>query len=416
MMTRRIQDYSDKSYDPYTAALTIGGEGKVENLFPELARMRRQAPIWPVDIREHFGVVPDVTAAGIQNFTALGYKEVAAILNDPVNFSNKAYASNLGVYFGPSVTVMDPPEHTRYRRIFQKAFLPPAVARWGDTIVPKLLDRRISKFAQRGKADLISEFALLFPFEFIMELMALPEEDREIFQKLAFGQLFITFDPVHGMEAVENLKSYLTELVHERREHAASDDDLVHELAVAEVDGERLPDDIVIAFFRQLMTAGGDTSYHSFSNLLVGLLTHPEQLKLLAGDRSRILAAIDEGLRWDGANTFLARMPTREVTMAGVTMPPGAIINVAVSAANHDETEFPDPDRFDITRTPKRHMAFGIGPHVCIGQHLARSEMKIALNALLDRLPELRLDPQAPHPVIKGLSLRAPEALHVLFG
>lgn len=144
---------------------------------------------------------------------------------------------------------MDAPEQTRYRKIFQKAFLPPVVARWGESIVPRLVKHRIERFIQRGKADLVADFSLLFPFDFIMELMALPEEDREIFQKLAFGQLFIKFDPLHGMDAVEKLKTYLTDLVHERRERPASDDDLVHQLAVAEVDGARLPDDVVIAFF-----------------------------------------------------------------------------------------------------------------------------------------------------------------------
>jgi cytochrome P450 len=102
--------------------------------------------------------------------------------------------------------------------------------------------------------------------------------------------------------------------------------------------------------------------------------------------------------------------------MAGVTMRPGDIINVVIASANRDEKQYPDPDRFDVLRKNKRHTSFGLGPHICIGQHLARMEMGIALNALLDRLPNLRLDPQAPAPVIKGFTLRAPDALPVLYG
>jgi len=283
-------------------------------------------------------------------------------------------------------------------------------------MVPSIIARHIDPFVERGRADLVKEFALLFPFTFIMELMGLPEQDRAVFQKLAFGQIFITFDPGHGMEAVNKLKDYLTELVHLRREQPIGDNDFIHTLATAEIDGERLPDDVVIAFFRQLMTAGGDTSYHGFSNLLAGLLTHADQLEALRRDRKLVPQAIDEGLRWDGPNLFISRTPAREVTMAGVKMQPGDILDVVISSANRDETQYPDPDRFNIFRDNRRHVAFGLGPHVCIGQHLARMEMTIALNGLLDRLPGLRLDPEAPPPVIRGFTLRAPDSLPVLFG
>jgi cytochrome P450 len=412
----RIEDYRDRDYDPYTAALTLGGEGHVTDPYPRLRAMRQEAPLWPGDFREHFGVNPDLTTKHILHFTALGYREVQSILSDPTAFSNQAYATNLGVYFGRSVTVMDPPEHTRYRLLFQKAFLPSMLTAWSKEMVPEIIRRHIDPFSKRGRADLVQEFALLFPFTFIMELMGLPEQDRAVFQKLAFGQIFITFDPEHGMEAVNKLKDYLTELVHLRREQPTGDNDFVHALATAEIDGERLPDDVVIAFFRQLMTAGGDTSYHGFSNLLAALLTHPDQLDALRRDRKLIPQAIDEGLRWDGPNLFISRTPAREVTLAGVTMQPGDIIDVVIASANRDEKQYPDPDRFDIFRETRRHLAFGLGPHVCIGQHLARMEMTIALSGLLDRLPNLRLDPEATPPVIRGFTLRAPDSVPVVFG
>jgi len=412
----RIEDYRDRSYDPYTAALTLGGEGHITNPFPQLKAMRQESSIWSGDFRTHFQVNPDLTTKHIPHFTALGYREIQSILSDAKSFSNQAYATNLGVYFGRSVTVMDPPEHARYRLLFQKAFLPSMLSAWSKEMVPNIIKRHIDPFAQIGRADLVKDFSLLFPFTFIMELMGLPEEDRAVFQKLAFGQIFITFDPEHGMEAVSKLKNYLTELVHLRREQPISENDFIHTLATAEIDGERLPDDVVIAFFRQLMTAGGDTSYHAFSNLLVALLTHPEQLEAVRRDRKLIAQAIDEGLRWDGANLFISRTPAREVTLAGVTMKPGDIIDVVIAAANRDETQYPEPDRFDIFRDGKRHLAFGVGPHVCIGQHLARMEMTIALNAILDRLPNLRLDPAVPDPVIRGFTLRAPDSIPVVFG
>lgn len=120
----KIQDYDDPEYDPFTAAATLGGEGHITEVHSELARLRKIAPIHTMDIRTHFGAVPDQTVKDLTHHTILGYKEVCEILTDTNRFSNHIYDRNLGIYFGPSITTMDPPEHNRYRRLFQKAFMP----------------------------------------------------------------------------------------------------------------------------------------------------------------------------------------------------------------------------------------------------------------------------------------------------
>lgn len=411
-----IQDFDDPTYDPFTAAATIGGESGLGDIYPALARLRDATPVRVIDIREHFGLYPDITTAERRKVAVLGYDAVTQVLGDTVNFSNSVYHTGLGVAFGRSITTMDPPEHPGFRRAFQAGFMKPMLAKWGETIMPRMIARLIDGFAAQGHADLVAGFALHFPFHFIHELMRLPIEDREVFQKLAFAQINVFFDRHHAYEAIDKLRTYLTELVHTRRDHpVGGDDDFVHVIANAEVDGVRLPDDVTIAFFRQLMNAGGDTSYHGFSSVLTGLLTHPDQLAAVRADRSLVPRAIEEGLRWNCPVPVIMRTPVREIDVAGVALLPGDRLDVVLAAANRDPAVYDEPDRFDIHRPPRRHAAFGYGAHLCLGQHLARVEMNAALNALLDRLGNLRLDPDHPPPEIDGLTLRGPHAVHVRF-
>jgi cytochrome P450 len=172
----------------------------------------------------------------------------------------------------------------------------------------------------------------------------------------------------------------------------------------------------LISFLRQLVNAGGDTTYRGTSVLLTGLLSNLDQLQAVRTDRSLVPQAIEEALRWEGPVLIQTRMATRDTELGGVRIPAGAFLDVAAGAANRDPGKFAEPDRFDIFRkSPHRHFAFAFGPHICIGQHLARVEMTRALNAILDRLPNLRLDPQRPRPEIRGIMMRVPKHIHVRF-
>jgi cytochrome P450 len=411
----RIRDFDDASYDPFHAAASTGGESGLGDIYPELARLRRQAPVQVLDIRTHFGLAPDITTTDMRKVAVLGYEAATEVLGDPAAFSNVVYDRNLGISFGRSITTMDPPEHPGFRRAFQGGFMKPMLASWGETLVPRMIHRLIDGFAGQGRSELVGDFTLHFPFHFIHELMQLPAEDRFTFQKLAFAQVNVFFDRDHAYEAIDKLKAYLTDLVRFRRDNPVSEDDFIHTVANATVDGERLPDEVAIAFFRQLMNAGGDTSYHGFSSVLTGLLTHPDQLAAVRDDRGLVGRAIEEGLRWNCPVPIIQRTPTAPRTVAGVEVRPGDRLDVVLAAANRDEGVYEDPDAFDINRPSRRHMAFGYAAHLCLGQHLARMEMGVALNALLDRLPNLRLDPDHPPPVIDGLSLRGPHEVHVRF-
>jgi cytochrome P450 len=410
----RIKDFDDATFNPFTALKEIGGEERVRDFYPELKRLRDLGPVYDGEIRAHLGLKGDLTLRHLRHVAVLGYKEAKGVLSNPVLYSNAVYSNNIGVFFGDSVTVMDNPEHGKYRRLFQKAFMPKSIAAWGEEIIPRMINRLIDDFESRGKAELVSEFTLHFPFHFIHELMGLPLEDRTTFHKLAFGQILINIDTEHGMDATRKLKEYLTSVVLDRRANPRPED-FMSNIATAEIDGERLPDNVVISFFRQLMNAGGDTSFNGFSSVLAALLQHPDQFQRVKQDRSLVRPAIEEGLRWNCPVPGISRTPTKTVELGGVTINPGDHMMVMLASANRDEKEFQHPDAFDITRNTRNHVAFGAGPHICIGQHLARLEMVNAMNALLDRLPRLRADPEEPAAEVSGLSLRGPQHLHVRF-
>lgn len=409
----KIQDFNDPHYNPFTA-MKDAGEGSISDFYPELKRLRDQSPVFDGDLRRHFGLHGDLTMAHLRHVAVLGYKEVKDVLLAPKLYSNTVYGHNMGVFFGDSITIMDNPDHARYRQLFQKAFMPKMIASWGEHLIPRMINDLIDGFEGRGRAELISEFTLHFPFHFIHELMGLPIEDRAVFHKLAFGQIAITFDTEHGMDAVTKLKDYLTAVVHDRRDNPR-EGDFMSTIATAEVDGERLPDNVVISFFRQLMNAGGDTSFNGFSSVLTALLTHPDQFEQVKADRTLVPKAIEEGLRWNCPVPGISRTPVETVELGGVTINPGDHMMVFLASANRDEKAFDRPDAFDISRATRNHAAFGYGPHMCIGQHLARLEMVNALNALLDRLPRLRLDTDFPAPEVCGMALRGPKAIHVRF-
>lgn len=410
MATRpEIRDFDDPTYDPMDLdALSFG---RHEDPYPLYHQMRAAGPVHAIGFREAVGL-QDKVFGGRQSFCVVGHDEVGKVLVDPVRFSNKAYGENLGRAFGQSITIMDPPDHTRWRRIFQKIFLPQYVITWGETIVDPVVDDLMSAFEPIGRADLVAQFTHLYPFHVIYRQLALPEADTGLFHKLAIAQTdYINMDK--AIEAGEKLGAYFAAIVAQRRVRPG--DDLVSRLALTEQDGEYLPEEVLISFLRQLMNAAGDTTYRGTSVLLTALLQNPDQLEAVRQNRSLIPAAIEEALRWDGPVALQTRMAATDVELGGVAIPAGSMVFVLAAAANRDPAVWPDPDKFDIFRPKKPHFSFARGPHMCVGQHLARVEMTRALHAVLDRLHSLRLDPDSPPPQLHGAMMRVPDHLHVRF-
>jgi cytochrome P450 len=406
----------DQAYDPFAAFDAAAGIGAVRDPHPVWAELRAQTPVYRGSITERFGVASIEEALlpeGVTPYAALSFDAVQAILRDGQTFSSSGYGKTIGLVFGHSILEMDEPEHRAYRSLIQQAFTRKAMETWEHDVVRPIVGRLVSAFAQRGHADLVRELLFPFPVAVIAGMIGLPEDDLPQFHRKAVELISIATDIERGVSASQWLYDYFKAIITERR--ADPRHDLISVLAQAELDGQRLTDDEIIAFLRLLLPAGAETTYRSSSNLMFGLLTHPDQLERLRADRSLMPQAIEEGLRWEPPLTSIGRTATRDAVVEGVRIPAGSPVQVCMAAANRDPSRWDRPDEFDIFREPKQHMSFAFGPHMCLGMHLARMETTVAVNAILD-LPDLRLDPDAGDVHISGLAFRSPASLPVRFG
>jgi cytochrome P450 len=384
--------------------------GDVRDPYSELAQRRREGAVQRLDLS---GMPMADDAKPI--FMVYGYDEVAELLSDNETFSSSIILAVFGDVLGKKVMLgMDEPEHRRLRALLSSAFTQRAIARRQHDLVEPVADALIDRFADRGRAELTREFTFPFPTQIIANLLGLPAEDYPQFQKWSISILAFTVNRERAIAASEALREYFTPILAARR--AEPRDDLISSLAHAEIDGEKLDDEEIFSFLRLLLPAGIETTYRSTGNLLFGLLSHPDQLDAVRADRSLIPQAIEEAVRWEPPLLTITRVATRDTKLGGESIPAGSTVMPYLGAANHDEQRWEDPDRFDVFRPAKPHIGFGHGVHVCLGMHLARLEMSVALNRLFDRLPGLRLDPDGNDPHIRGQVFRSPTSLPVLFG
>src|SRR4051812_21382131 len=233
-----LADLQDKSFNPFEVEKLSLGD--YDDPYPRIHELREQGTVLKGSYREQFTEVADLFSDDEEQYLVLGYDAVYKALTTPEVFSNRgAYLRSLGRSFGRSVSVMDPPEHGRYRRIFQKAFLPNVVAKWGETIVDPVVGELMSTFINRGEADLAKEFTLHYPFQVIYRQLDLEPEQAPVFHKLAIAQLLSIIGAPQGDEASASLGAFFEELLAQRREKPGQD--LVSLLAMTEVDGEHLP-------------------------------------------------------------------------------------------------------------------------------------------------------------------------------
>jgi cytochrome P450 len=409
-----IKDFDDETFDPLEDETGIWGS--CYNVYEVLNdAFQKGGPVQPGSFRVLAGMPQDINIGDNQSFVIFSTREIQAVLSDPQTYSNDIFKPGFGAAFGNSLTQMNPPEHTKYRRIFQKAFFPGAIAEWSETLIQPVMDELIGKFKHRGKAELIREFAFPYPFEIIYRQLELPPADTRTFHKLAVAESLFQVDLEKSVEAGRKLGEYFQALLNIRRKKPGKD--LISVLSQIEDEGEQLPDDVVVSFFRQLISAAGDTTYRSTGNMLVGLLhERPDQYQMLVRDRSLIPNAIEETMRWYGPINVTQRTVMRDVELCGIKIPAGSIIEAATGLVGRNPETFSNPDQFDITRQNAHwHMGFSHGPHICLGQSLARLEMSRALAALLDNFPKLRLDPDHPPPRIQGYSMLKPKEIHVRF-
>lgn len=366
--------------------------------YPMFAMMRASMPVMRVEFMNRVA------------YAVSKYDDCLAVLKDADTFSSRSNAE-VGKVMGRTLIEMDAKEHTRHRMLIQQIFVPRNLDRL-EPVLAGLVHEIVDRFAQRSSADLVADFTEQFPVQVMAHLTGIPRQDHAQFQRWAIDIIGFPKDLEKGLAAAEALRQYLLPIIRERRVHPS--DDVISKLASGTVDGEGLTDDEVVSFLRLLIPAGAETTFKLLGNLFVALLSEREaRWERVRADRSLIPWAIEETLRWETSVLMVSRQATRDVEIRGVPIPAGTNLSVLNASGNRDEDHYENPDVYDLDRRADDHLAFGFGRHHCLGYHLARMEIRIALDVILDRLPRLRLDPDAPTPQIFGLAFRAPKRVDV---
>ncbi|MGI5453920.1 cytochrome P450 family protein [Streptomyces sp. CA-249302] len=362
-------------------------DGLLDHPYDVYRRLRETAPV-------HRIAGPDGTPAWL----VTRYDDVRAALADPRLSLDKRHAT-AGTYKGFSLPPaldanllnMDPPDHTRIRRLVGRAFTPRRIQQLREPI-GRTAGQLLDALGPHGTADLIASYAAPLPITVICDLLGIPAEHRMDFR--VWTDTLVAPDPAAppgaAKEAVVAMLGYLTRLLADKRRQPA--DDLLSDLIAVRDEGDRLSEDELMSLAFLILFAGYENTVQLIGNAVLALLQHPEQLAALRADPARLPAAVEEFARYEGPALFaIRRFPVEDVTIGGVTIPAGETVWVSPSAANRDPSRFPDPDRLDLARDASGHLSLGHGIHYCLGAPLARAETEIAVAALLERYDELAL-------------------------
>jgi cytochrome P450 len=364
------------------------------------------------------------TVRGVEAWLVTRYEDGLAALSDPRLSSDLHDAADPHLLnllpsaeresFLRSMIRVGPPDHTRLRRLVSKAFTARRVAALRPR-VQEITDGLVDAVLPAGRADLVADIALPLPVTVICELLGVPAADRGGFQQWTDDILRAEpYDRDVVDEAWRRMWAYLEGLLADKR--ARPGDDLLSALIVARDDERRLEEDELVAMAFLLLVAGYITTVNLIAGGTATLLAHPSQLKLVRDDPALLPGAVEELLRYDGpVNPGVIRFPTEDVEIAGVRIPRGATIMIGTATGDRDASHFADPDRLDVTRTENNHLAFGHGPHYCLGAPLARLEGEIAIGTILRRLPDLALAVPFEDLQWHVASLRGPKAVPVTF-
>jgi cytochrome P450 len=398
-------------FDPFELQDTVSGD--IRDPYPRLGELRRQHPVHvgPLDVGDGLSESDPDRPPPV---TVLGFDESVQVLRDNETYSSSVYEGIMGMVMGKTILQMDEPEHRLHRALVSPTFRSKVLERWEGDLVQRVVDELLDDFAADGSADLVQQLTFHFPVQVIAEILGLPRGDFPRFQRWAIEITSVAANWDRGVAASEALRDYFAGIVEQRRSRPA--DDLISDLLAVEVDGRGLDDEEIFSFLRLLLPAGVETTYRASGNLLYGLLTNPDQLRAVREDRALVPVAFEETIRWEPPVTVILRRATADTELAGVHVEEGADIGLLLGSANRDERKYVDPDRFDIFRESRQSLGFGFGVHVCLGMHLARMETRVAVNALLDRMPDLELAPAPGQDLhIRGMAFRSPIALPVTF-
>ncbi|MGW1678048.1 cytochrome P450 [Saccharopolyspora sp. NPDC002376] len=376
------------------------------NLDPLYAQLREQEPLSRIQL-----------PYGDTAWLATRYEDAKTVLGDP-RFSRAAVLHHDVPRMRPNapsggLLTMDPPEHTRLRKLVAKAF----TARRVEQLRPRaeeIANGLVDGMLERGApADLVEDFALPLPITVICELLGVPYADRLDFRVWSDAFLSTTkLSPEQVTDYIDRMLGYMAGLVAERRAEPA--DDLLSALIAARDEQDKLSEEELVRLAAGILVAGHETTATQIPNFVYVLLTHPEQLAELRADLDGIPQAVEELMRFVplGSGAGFPRYATEDVELGGVLVRAGEPVMVSAGAANRDELVFSDPELLDLTRQEASHIGFGHGPHHCLGAQLARMELQVALRTLLTRVPELNFATSADDVEWKsGMLVRGPQKM-----
>jgi cytochrome P450 len=353
-------------------------EGQALNPFPWYRSMRAARPVY-YNPQYRFWQV-------------FRYDDVQRVLSDYTSFSSAFGGGGQGRDpLSSSLISMDPPRHRQLRNLVTQAFTPRSVAQLSERITA-IINALLDQVAARGHMDIVDDLSYPLPVIVIAEMLGIPREDRERFKVWSDAVVGASY-PERGNPQAE-MSEYFLDMIQQRSREPQND--LISALLDAQIDGQHLNQRELLGFCILLLVAGNETTTNLIGNALLCFDEHPEVMEELRADPALVPGAIEEVLRYRSPVQYMYRRAVADITIGDHEIRAGQMVLAWIGSANRDEAQFPNPDYFDIRRTPNRHIAFGHGIHFCLGAPLARLEAKIALTMLLERFHEIKRVPGVP--------------------
>jgi cytochrome P450 len=402
---RQLYDLTGSVYE------TRGGAFEVDP-YPRFAELRESGPVHEGVAGDLVGFHGEAVFEGLpfpdrRHFSAFDFAICDEVFRDEERFCSAPEGPDSPSASAETVIIyMDRDRHRRYRALVQPSFVPKQARWWIERWIEDTVDELIDAIIDKCRADLFIEFFAPIPLLTICGSFGVTVDEALDIREA------VTSDGL-GLEPFFRI---LTPVVAARR--SDPEDDLISVLVQAEMvtdtgDRAMLTDEEVLGFAYFLLAAGSGTTWKQMGIALLAMLTHPRCLDAVRRDRGLLRPVIEESLRWMPTDPVFARFAVRDTSLAGVDIPAGSVVHMVLAAANRDPARWERPDEFDPFRPLQSHLGFGSGHHICLGMHVARAEMSTAIGALVDRLPDLRLDPDAPPPRIVGMYERGPTAVPV---
>jgi cytochrome P450 len=421
-------DQSDALENAYKA-LSVNYRGLEVDIYEVCKEKRQTQPVMAGDFMRWLKVPTHADVRQkFETFAVFKYEDNRKVLADAKTFTSGFIKDGLGSFFGGDgliILAMDGAEHKKTRSLLQPVFMPANVNQFKDEMYRCAREDFLNHIVDDKKANLM-DFGLYYPVRIIYQLMGFPQDATDKFYDYAAMGLKILagqkIDPAEAEKAREEanavsdgLLTLVEDLVAQRRAEGSEGIDLISQLVRAEHEGERLSDFEIATFLRTLVAAGGETTSRTFSSTMTLLLERPDLLDRARKDRTLIPAIINEAIRFEPVATVKVRQAAVDTEIGGVKIPAGSMVQCIVASANRDEGVMERPNEFDPDRKTPMSFTFGFGPHMCIGQFIAKLELEAAINAVFDLLPNIRLDPDYPAPKIQGGHLRGAGDIHVLW-